>query len=279
MPGRSHRPSTSGVVGHGGGADQVGLGHRVGQVVDDLDLERGSSAATTASARLRVRFQTSTPLDRRPHRAVGSHQVGGQPSGADHQHRRGVGAGEEPRPQGRVAGGLAVRQLGAVDQRQRRAVLPVEEHVERLHGGDGRVLREDGDQLDAEVRSGLPGRKPEEGLIGPVRSEHGPADEGGGCQRGSAVPARSRGAGGRRRPLRGWAGSAAVGPPPGGVHGGEPGRSADQLASSGPPRLPPPLAASGHGRHGPAAADGPPHRSVPKAASGPTRLAASGVES
>ncbi len=142
--------------GHRRGADHVGLRDRVAEGVDD---RRAGVRGDRLGLRPRA-VPHEHPLQRRPHRPVGGDEMRREPSGTDHQQGRHVVAGEEPSAEGGVGRGLAVGQLGPVDQRHRVPVRPVEQHIQRLHRRStrARVAGEDGDQLDADRRAGLPGR-------------------------------------------------------------------------------------------------------------------------
>ncbi len=166
-------PLDEGFGGHRRRADHIGLGHRVGQRIDDGRVGDGRDGL-----RLRPRaVPDEDPLQRRPHRAVSGDEVWRQPPGTDHQQGRHVVASEKPGAERGVGGRLAVRQLGPVDERHRVTGRPAEQQVQRLHRrpSRGRVGGKDGDQLDADRLVGLPRRQGEKGLVGAVRPEHDPA--------------------------------------------------------------------------------------------------------
>ena len=161
------------LLGHRRRAHDVGLLHRGREVVGHLGPEgRGQRGGAVAAA-----VPDQHPLDRRAHGAVRGDEVGRQPARADHEEDAAVGPGQEAGAERRVARRLPVGELGAVDERERGAVPAVEQDVERLHGRDGRVGREHGDELDAEHVAGAPRRQAEEGLVAAVGPEDGPAHD------------------------------------------------------------------------------------------------------
>ena len=114
-------------------------------------------------------------LDRRPHRAVRADEMRGLRARADHAKRLDVLAGEKVRAEGGVRGGLPVRELGAVEARERPAVPAVEKHVDGLNGGRpraGGIGREHGGELDADPAALLPRGADEQG-VGTIRRRLG----------------------------------------------------------------------------------------------------------
>ena len=123
-------------------------------------------------------------LERRPDRAVGADQVGGERARADHQERAGVGAGEQPGAEAGIGGGLA--QVSAVPSITATGE-PSRPRTARRPPGPRRAVREqrcraDRHRLDAErpaVAQAGSTRKPSPGPPGAQRRhEQRAADQG-----------------------------------------------------------------------------------------------------
>ena len=161
------------LLGHRRRAHDVGLVHRGREVVGHLRPEgRGHRGGAVSAA-----VPDQHPLDGGAHGAVRGDEVGRQPARADHEEDAAVRPGEEAGAERRVARRLPVGELGAVDERERGAVPAVEQDVEGLHGRDGRVGREHGDELDAEHVAGAPRGQAEEGLVAALGPEDRPAHD------------------------------------------------------------------------------------------------------
>ena len=189
----ARRPRRRPRDGRAGGADQVEVGART----QPAPLTSGSLVIvavqmTSAARRLlrstttspptppprrpgTVRFQTSTrSIDGRTARWAAT-RCGASPP-APTMSRTWRPAGRGTGAERRVGGGLAVRELRAVEEGQRTTVIGVEQDHQCLHrSADGGVGREHGDELDPDRLVGPPRRKGEQRLVAAVGAEHDPA--------------------------------------------------------------------------------------------------------